>query len=313
MNASGAISIAFGEELIGTHWVHHVEERIVERTNVGIDLLGERSGQKAEVLPRLYHRTREQDAPDLLAIERSDRHGHGKIGLTRTSGTHTESDGLRADIVEILLLHRSLRADHASFIGKDHIIMKLFRGVLPFMKERERALDRFDIGLNALIDIGEHVRDERGDAVHLDGRTLDLDLTAPHRNARLERILDETQVLVVRSEQIAEQQRVIQIDGLCYFFLHAFIIQDESSAVKESSQRVPCGISRGASTYEIGFAHASARRLDEHGFARSDAAQTVFFAQVASKREELFEALFFCGRIDHDAHRAAAGVPSRIE
>lgn len=62
----------FGEELIGTHWVHHVEERIVERTNVGINLLGERSGQKAEVLPRSYHRTREQDAPDLLAIERSD-------------------------------------------------------------------------------------------------------------------------------------------------------------------------------------------------------------------------------------------------
>ena len=126
--------------------------------------------------------------------------------------------------------------------------MKLFRGVLPFVKERERALDRFDIGLNALIDIGEHVRDERGDAVHLDGRTLDLDLTAPHRDARLERILDETQVLVVRSKQVAEQQRVIQIDGLYYFFLHAFIIQDESSAVKESSQRVPCGISRGVST-----------------------------------------------------------------
>ena len=83
--------------------------------------------------------------------------------------------------------------------------MKLFRGVLPFVKERERALDRLDIGFNALIDIGEHVRDERGDTVHLDGRTLDLDLTAPHRDTRLERILDETQVLVVRSEQIAEQ------------------------------------------------------------------------------------------------------------
>lgn len=126
--------------------------------------------------------------------------------------------------------------------------MKLFRGVLPFVKERERALDRLDIGLNALIDIGEHVRDERGDVVHLDGRTLDFDLTAPHRDTRLERILDETQVFVIRSEQVAEQERIIQIDGLCYFFLHAFIIQDESSAVKESSQRVPCGISRGVST-----------------------------------------------------------------
>lgn len=89
--------------------------------------------------------------------------------------------------------------------------MKLFRGVLPFVKECERALDRLDIGLNALIDIGEHVRDECGDAVHLDGRTLDLDLTAPHRDARLERILDETQVLIVRSEQIAKQQRSFRL------------------------------------------------------------------------------------------------------
>ena len=51
-----------------------------------------------------------------------------------------------------------------------------------------------------------------------------------------------------------------------------------------------------------------------------DAAQTVFFAQVASKREELFEALFFCGRIDliasrscrrAFAHRVAKGMDLR--
>lgn len=71
---------------------------------------------------------------------------------------------------------------------------------------------------------------------------------------------------------------------------------------------------------EIGFAHADARCLDEHGFARSDAAQAVFFAQVASKREKPFETLFFCGRIDliatrcrrrAFAHRVAKGMDLR--
>lgn len=75
--------------------------------------------------------------PTSLRLSAATGHGHGKVGLAGTGRTHAEGDGLRTDVVEILLLHRSLRTDHASFIGKDHIIMELFGGILPFVKERE--------------------------------------------------------------------------------------------------------------------------------------------------------------------------------
>ena len=57
MYASGATSMVPGREQLGDRLgVEHVVQRVVERPQVGVDLLAERAGQEAEPLARLDRR-----------------------------------------------------------------------------------------------------------------------------------------------------------------------------------------------------------------------------------------------------------------
>ena len=58
---------AGGEQLGDRLGVDHVVQRVVERAQVGVDLLAERAGQEAEPLPRLDRRPGQDDPVDLLA------------------------------------------------------------------------------------------------------------------------------------------------------------------------------------------------------------------------------------------------------
>ena len=82
MKASGAISITSAAmaalDLLGRH---HVVERVVERPQIGIDLLLHVAGQEAEPLAGLDRRARQDDALDHAALEQHRRMGDGQIGL----------------------------------------------------------------------------------------------------------------------------------------------------------------------------------------------------------------------------------------
>ena len=70
---------------------HHVAERIVERLEVGVELVAEVAGQEAEVFTRLHRRTGEDDTLHLLVLQGTHRQGHRGIGLARpcrTDGKH---------------------------------------------------------------------------------------------------------------------------------------------------------------------------------------------------------------------------------
>ena len=68
MNASGATSIVpRSMQLLHAFEIHHVVERVVQRTQVRIDLLLQIAGQKAQLLTGLHRRPREDDAADLFA------------------------------------------------------------------------------------------------------------------------------------------------------------------------------------------------------------------------------------------------------
>src|SRR5215212_545704 len=57
---------ALGDELLGALDVHHVVQRVVERPEVGVDLLLHRPGEEAELLAGLDGGTGEDDALDLF-------------------------------------------------------------------------------------------------------------------------------------------------------------------------------------------------------------------------------------------------------
>ena len=109
------------DELGGALHVGHVEQRVVERPDVGVHLLGERAGQEAQALPRLHHGAREDDAADLLALERGHGHGHGEVGLAGAGRPDAERDGVRADGVHVALLAGGLRTDGTSAIREQDV------------------------------------------------------------------------------------------------------------------------------------------------------------------------------------------------
>ena len=61
--------------------VHQVVERVVDRAQIGIDLLAHVAGQEAEPLAGLDRRARQDDAVDLLALEQLHRMRDREPGL----------------------------------------------------------------------------------------------------------------------------------------------------------------------------------------------------------------------------------------
>ncbi len=133
---------ALGEQR-GLLGVHHVEERVVERAQVRVDLLGERARQEAERLPRLDRRTRQDDAADLLVLERLDRHRHRQVGLAGAGRTDAERHRVLADGVDVALLPGGLGPDRLALVGQDHVAVQRRGRALALTHELDRALDRW--------------------------------------------------------------------------------------------------------------------------------------------------------------------------
>ena len=118
MKASGATSIDAGLEaaldLVGGH---HVVERVVERAQIGIDLLAHVAGQEAEALAGLDRRARQDDAVDVAALEQGGGIGDGEIGLAGAGRADAEGQLGAVEGAHIGVLHRRARHDGAPARG----------------------------------------------------------------------------------------------------------------------------------------------------------------------------------------------------
>ena len=96
MKAMGATSIRPArQQLVGLLEVHHVVERVVERAQVGVDLLLQLPGRKPEPLARLDRRAGEDDALDLLLHQGADGQRHRQVGLAGAGRADAEHDVVR--------------------------------------------------------------------------------------------------------------------------------------------------------------------------------------------------------------------------
>ena len=99
------------EQPLGLLDVHHVVERVVERTQVRVHLLLQIAGQEAELLAGFDRRPRQDDAADLLGEQVADGLRHREIGLAGAGGADAEHDVVLLDGVEIAALVGRLRRD----------------------------------------------------------------------------------------------------------------------------------------------------------------------------------------------------------
>ena len=110
----------------------HLEQRVVERTHVRIDLLVERARQVPEALPRLDGGSREDQARDLPVLQRAHRGRDGEVGLAGARRPDRERDGVRPDRVDEPLLADRLRRDALAAGGEQPVAEHLRRAHLAF-------------------------------------------------------------------------------------------------------------------------------------------------------------------------------------
>src|SRR6185503_14722412 len=77
--------------------VHHVEERVVERPQIRVDLFRDVTGQEPELFARFDRRPREADAADLFLQQVRHRLRHRQVGLARAGRPHAKDDVVLID------------------------------------------------------------------------------------------------------------------------------------------------------------------------------------------------------------------------
>ena len=180
--------------------VEHVVERVVERAQIRVDLGEDVAGQEAEPLSRLDRRAGEDDAVDLLRLERLHRQRDGEVALARTGGADGERDRVVADCVDVPLLARGLRP-HAS-CGRagprsSNTSVGRWSALSISMLRPTPSRSRLWPCSSSITSLLE----QAADALGFGGVAGDGDLVAPHVDLDGEGVLDQSQELVALPEQ----------------------------------------------------------------------------------------------------------------
>ena len=193
--------------------VEHVVQRVVERAEIGVDLLAQRAGQEAQPLPGLDRRAGQDDPVDLLGLKRLDGFGHRQVGLPGAGRADPEDDRVGVDGVDVALLVERLRADRAAAVAQD-VERQHLRGALLGLgpEHHDAPLDR--VGREALAgaDHGDELVEEPLDQRHLAAIPVDGHLVAADVDVRVELPLDDPEELVSWAEDGDDRQTVRQHD-----------------------------------------------------------------------------------------------------
>ena len=201
---------------IGTE---HLKERVVQRAQIGIDLVLQVAGQKAQPLARLDRRAREDDAVDALGAKRRDRLRHGKVCFARAGRADAERDRVLLDGIQIRALAERLCLDGLA-LGRDahHVARKFLNLLLPALAHK--AEDVAHVLLADLLALGRQ-RQQAGNGLfgveHVFRLAGDMDLLVAVGHAHVVFGLDHPQVLVKRPEHADDVLHSVNFHG---FFNH---------------------------------------------------------------------------------------------
>jgi 2-polyprenyl-6-methoxyphenol hydroxylase and related FAD-dependent oxidoreductases len=79
-------------ELLNFLKTQHFEQRVIQRTQVRVNLLAEIAWQEAQFFTGLYRRAGQQDTANILTLQCINGSGNRQIGFTCTRRTYTEGD-----------------------------------------------------------------------------------------------------------------------------------------------------------------------------------------------------------------------------
>ena len=172
----------------------HVVQRVVERSQVRVDLLQDVAGQEAEAFAGFHRGPGEDDAVDFLGLQRLHRERDREIALAGTGRTDRERHGVVAHRVDVPLLPRRLGPDRlaaAQHFGGEHI----GRTLVGF-QHLDRATEVVAVESVALFEQHDELFEQAADAVGVGRLAGDGDLVAAHEDVDRERAFDNAQQLV---------------------------------------------------------------------------------------------------------------------
>ena len=185
----------------------HVVKRIVERAQIGIDLLLHVAWKETEALAGFHGGARQDDAIDLAGGERGGGGGDGEIGLAGSGGARAQDELVTTQGLHVGPLHGRARR-HDLALGPDGGLVA--RCTLGGLDHANSAIDvaGADIlpepgaGIEPLEDLRRLLARRRGAA--------NGDAIAARRDVDAEAGLDQGEMLVVLAEK--ERQKAIVVE-----------------------------------------------------------------------------------------------------
>ncbi len=118
-----------GHELLIDVVSHQLGESVVERAEIGVDLVGEIARQEAKPFAGLYRRSGEDDAAHLVSPEGEDGHSDSEKGLAAAGRAFGERHIVAPDGGDVFLLTDGSRSYRLAAVGShQHITEKTVKG-----------------------------------------------------------------------------------------------------------------------------------------------------------------------------------------
>lgn len=185
---------------------NHILERVVERTQVRIDLGHQISGQIAEPLARLDCWTGEQNPLDLLGLESVYRTGNRQPTFAGACRANPEGHHIGANGVDVCLLSCRLWSNRLTPIRRDHSVRQDDRRSMVRPDHLDGPLNHGALKTLSTFENQDQFLDHKSGFAR--GLPLDADHVASRKDLRVEIRLNHSEVLVSFSKK-AEHQLII--------------------------------------------------------------------------------------------------------
>lgn len=182
--------------------IHHVEQRIVQGTEIGIHFGIHIAGQKADLFARLNSRPRENDTAHFFLHKGTDRHRHSQIGLAGPSGADADHDVVRLNGFDIGFLRRRFWRDK-SFLGNNSRCARkeFFDRSLGTLPQRAQGMGNVvRLKDHPVVGEGGQFREDTFRVASGVCRTVEGEFFSARREAHTEVFFDQLEVLVVVTE-----------------------------------------------------------------------------------------------------------------
>lgn len=188
---------------------HQIVERVVQGAQVGVHLLGQVAGKKAQAFTSLYGRAGQHNALHGAALQRINRAGHSQIGFACARGANAKGNVVRSNILQIQRLIGRARAQVCTAGGElDGIGVDLDHLGITGQHQLQRFF--FEWAVCLLIQGLQQIHGLLGlgfGAVHLE-------LFMAVCNLDLQTRFDGAQVRIGRATKVAQTKVVVRCKGV---------------------------------------------------------------------------------------------------